>query len=144
MKKSKILNVNIVYLYNMKYLILALTCCFFFKTFLDDKMVHADSLEKNHSELTHFTENIQLDCHSSKENSKPMANDSNNDESSCPHDCDLICLCLHSLSLQYTIMITNEEKNNFFSNSSKKIYTGITNFTSLIINPPERPPIYNS
>ncbi len=144
MKKSKILCVNLVYSNNMKYLILALTCCFIFKTFLDDKLVHADPLEKSHSEIIHFTENIHQDCHSSKENPKPMANDSNNDESSCPHDCDLICLCLHFLSLQNTIMITNEEKNNLFSSSSKKIYTDITNFTSLIINPPERPPIYNS
>ena len=128
----------------MKYLILALTCCFFFKTILDNKMVNADSLEKSHSETTHFAENLHLDCHSSNENPKPMAKDSNNDESSCPHDCDIICLCLHFLSLQNTTMITNEEKNNFFSSSSKKIYTDITNFTSLIINPPERPPIYNS
>ena len=128
----------------MKYLILALTFCFFFKTFLDDKLVHAHSLEKSHSEIIDSTDKIHLDCHSAKETPKPMANDSHNDESSCPHDCDLICLCLHFLSLQNTIMITNEEKNNFFSNSSKKIYIDITNFTSLIINPPERPPIYNS
>ena len=128
----------------MKYLILILTCCFIFKTILDDKIVYADSSQKSHSEIIHFTENINLDCHSAKENSKHMANDSHNDKSSCPHDCDLICLCLHFLSLQNTIMITNEDKNNFFSSSSKKIYTDITNFTSLIINPPERPPIYNS
>lgn len=128
----------------MKYLILALTCCFFFKTFLDDKLVDAHSLEKSYSEIIDSTDKLHLDCHSAKENPKTMANDSNNDESSCPHDCDLICLCLHFLSLQNTIMITNEEKNNFFSSSSKKIYTDITNFTSLIINPPERPPIYNS
>ena len=127
----------------MKYLILALTCCFFFKTFLDDKMVHADSIE-SHSEITHFTENLHLDCHSSKENPKPSAGDTNNDKSSCPHNCDLICLCLHFLNLQNTTMIINEEKNNFFSSSSKKIYTNITNFTSLIIIPPERPPIYSS
>ena len=144
MKKSKILKINLVYLNNMKYLILALTFCSIFKTYLDDKLVHADSLEKSHSEIIHFAENMHLDCHSSKENLKPMANDSNNDESSCPHDCDLICLCLHFLSLQNTIMITNEEKNNFFSSSRKKFFTDITNFTSLIINPPERPPIYNS
>lgn len=128
----------------MKYLILALTCCFFFKTFLDDKLVDAHSLEKSYSEIIDSTDKLHLDCHSAKENPKTMANDSNNDESSCPHDCDLICLCLHFLSLQNTIMITNEEKNNFFSSSSKNIYTDITNFTSLIINPPERPPIYNS
>ena len=128
----------------MKYLILALTCCFFFKTFLDDKLVRADSLEKSHSEIIDSPDKLHLDCHSAMENPKPMTNDSNNDESSCPHDCDLICLCLHFSSLQSTIMITNEEKNNFFSSSSKKIYTDITNFTSLIINPLERPPIYNS
>lgn len=128
----------------MKYLILALTCCFFFKTFLDDKIVKADSLDKSHSETMNFTENLHLDCHSLKKTPKPIANESNNDENSCPHDCDLICLCLHISSLQNTIMITNEEKNNFFSCSSKEIYTDITNFTSLIINPPERPPIYNS
>ena len=91
-----------------------------------------------------FTEKLHLDCHSLKKNPEPIANESNNDENSCPHDCNLICLCLHISSLQNTIMITNEEKNNFFSSSSKKIYTDITNFTSLIINPPERPPIYNS
>ena len=46
----------------------------------------------------------------------------------------ILCLCLHISSLQNTIMITNEEKNNFFS-SSRKFFTDITNFTSLIINP---------
>ena len=96
----------------MKYLILALTCCFFFKTFLDDKLFHAHSLEKSHSEIIDATDKIHLDCHSEKEPPKPMANDSNNDKSSCPHDCDLICLCLHISSLQNTIMITNEENNS--------------------------------
>ena len=128
----------------MKYLIFILTYCFFFKTFLDDKIVNADSLEKSHSEIIHFTENMHLDCHSLKENSKHMANDTDNDKSSCPHDCDFICLCLNFLNPQNTIMVTKEEKNNFFSSSNKKYYTEITNFTSQIINPPERPPIYNS
>ena len=128
----------------MKYLILALTCCFFFKTFLDDRLVHADYLEKSNAEILNFNEKLHLDCHSSKENTKPIANDTNNDKSSCPHECDLVCLCLHFLNLQNNIMITNEEKNNFFLSSSQKIYTDISNFTSLIINPLERPPIYNS
>ena len=128
----------------MKYLIFALTCCFFLKTFLIDKISHAKFLEKSHSEEIYFFDNMHLDCHDLTKNLNTLANDMDNDESSCPHDCDLICLCLHFLSLQNTIMITNEEKNNFFSSSSKKIYTDITNFTSLIVNPPERPPIYNS
>ncbi len=128
----------------MKYLIFALTCCFFLKTFLIDKMGHAKSLEKSHSEKTYFTKNMHLDCHDLTKNLKPLANDTDNDESSCPHDCNFACLCTYFLSLQNTLMITSEEKNNFFSSSNKKIYTDITNFTSLIINPPERPPIYNS
>ena len=128
----------------MKYLVLALTCCFFFKTFFDDKLVHANSSEKSHSEIIDSSENLYLDCHSSKENSKPMANETNNDKSSCPHDCDFICLCLNFLNPQNTIMMTKEEKNNFFSSSNKKYYIEISNFTSQIINPPERPPIYNS
>ena len=128
----------------MKYLIFVLTCCFFLKTFLIDKMGHAMSLDQSHSEKTYFTENLHLDCHDSTENLKPLANDKNNEESSCPHDCDFMCLCTYFLNLQNTLMITSDEKNNFFSNSYKKIYTDIINFTSLIINPPERPPIYNS
>ena len=128
----------------MKYLILALTCCFFFKTFLDDRLVHADYLEKSNAEILNFNEKLHLDCHSLKENSKPMANDTNNDKSSCPHDCDFICLCLNFLNPQNTIMMIKEEKKKFFSSSNNKYYTEISNFTSLIIKPPERPPIYNS
>ena len=128
----------------MKYLIFALTCCFFLKTFLIDKMGHAKSLEKSHSEKIYFNENMHLDCHDLTDNLKPLANDTDNDESSCPHDCDFICLCTYFLNLQNILMITSEEKNNFLSSSNKKIYTDVRNFTSLIINPPERPPIYNS
>jgi hypothetical protein len=127
----------------MKYLIFALTCCFLLKTFLIDKMGHAQSLEKSHSEKTYFTKNMHLDCHNLTKNLKPLAN-KDDDESSYPHDCNFTCLCTYFLNLQNTLMITSEEENNFLSSSNKKIYTDITNFTSLIINPPERPPICNS
>jgi hypothetical protein len=127
----------------MKNLIFALTCCFLLKTFLIDKIGQANSLEKSHSEKTYFTKNIHLDCHDLTKNLKPLAN-KNDDESSYPHDCSFTCLCTYFLNLQNTLMITSEEENNFLSSSNKKIYTEITNFTSLIINPPERPPIYNS
>lgn len=128
----------------MRYLIFALTCCFFLKTFLIDKMAHANFSEKDHTVNIHVAENMHLDCHGSKTNLNPFASDKSNGKSSCPHDCDFICLCSYFLNLQNTLMITNEDKNNFFSNFNKNIFIKTSSFTSQIINPPERPPTYNS